>query len=325
MPLWIRSSTRNLAQRLMTVGGRAAGGANHGSPSGVGISLFLARSLAEAHVSEADPENTTANYCNPFPAIHSAFRMDNNKETGDSHQGKYKVWTVEESNELLNILVDAANRGWRDSNGSFSKIGTSDYCKLLRHSSGFGWDPVTKKFTASDEVWKEYIKSNGNSTYRTDTFVDYEDLRIVIGNGTAIGRHAIALGNDTDARTFETQESRGGGSLDNFMYDSNIGKFHHLLEKRNRTNVDAKSVETNNIQLELMDKLTQNIDKLTRSIDSIDNSEPSCWDIIKEIPNLDDGARFKALDLLNTSGKKLEFMKMTPEERSKWITHKFMQ
>ncbi|KAL2460546.1 Uncharacterized protein Adt_43966 [Abeliophyllum distichum] len=199
----------------------------------------------------------------------------------------------------------------------------TDYCKLLRHSSGFGWDPVTKKFTASDEVWNEYFKSNGNSTYRIDTFVDYEDLRIVIGNGNAIGRHAIALGNDTDARTFETQESRGGGSLDNFIYDSNVGKFSPPTRKRNRTNIGAKSVETYNIQLELMDKITQNIDKLTRSIDSID-SEPSCWDIIREIPNLDDSARFKALDLLNTRGKKFEFMKMTPEERSKWINHKLM-
>ncbi|KAL2512386.1 Heavy metal transport/detoxification superfamily protein [Abeliophyllum distichum] len=94
--------------------------------------------------------------------------------------------------------------------------------------------------------------------------------------------------------------------------------------KRNRINVEAKSVETNNIQLELMDKITQNIDKLTRSIDSIDNSEPSCWNIIREIPNLDDSARFKALDLFNTRAKKFEFMKITSEERSKWITHKLM-
>ena len=25
-------------------------------------------------------------------------------------------------------------------------------------NSGFGWDPITKKFTASDEVWEEYFK-----------------------------------------------------------------------------------------------------------------------------------------------------------------------
>ncbi|KAL2526375.1 Uncharacterized protein Adt_11429 [Abeliophyllum distichum] len=174
--------------------------------------------------------------------------MDNNKETGDSHQGKYEVWTVEESIELLNILVNAANRGWRHSNGSFNKLiminkilsahnekfgcqrtfsqyqsrmkwfknRYSDNCKLLRHSSEFGCDPVTKKFTAGMNTLR-------NSTCCTDTFVNYEDLRI--GNGTAIGIHAIELENDIDARTFETQESRGGGSLDNFMYDSNIGVF----------------------------------------------------------------------------------------------------
>ncbi|KAI5317692.1 hypothetical protein L3X38_037399 [Prunus dulcis] len=31
--------------------------------------------------------------------------------------GGYKLWTLEESNELLQLMVDAANRGWRDSNG----------------------------------------------------------------------------------------------------------------------------------------------------------------------------------------------------------------
>ncbi|KAL5855586.1 hypothetical protein ACOSQ4_005388 [Xanthoceras sorbifolium] len=54
---------------------------------------------------------------------------------GDSHQendkgnrkGKgveklYKVWTLEESNELLRLMVDAAIRRWRDSNGLLSKV-----------------------------------------------------------------------------------------------------------------------------------------------------------------------------------------------------------
>ena len=30
--------------------------------------------------------------------------------------------------------------------------------ELLRFSSGFGWDATTKRFTAPDEVWTEYIK-----------------------------------------------------------------------------------------------------------------------------------------------------------------------
>lgn len=104
--------------------------------------------------------------------------------------GKYKIWTAEETNELLRLMVDAANKGWRDSNGLLSKITVekkilpilnaklgcernysqylsrlkwfkeryNNYCSLLRFSSGFGWDPIAKKFTAPDEVWEEYFK-----------------------------------------------------------------------------------------------------------------------------------------------------------------------
>ena len=34
----------------------------------------------------------------------------------------------------------------------------ANYSKLMRHSSGFGWDPITKKFTATEEVWEDYFK-----------------------------------------------------------------------------------------------------------------------------------------------------------------------
>ncbi|XP_075524562.1 uncharacterized protein At2g29880-like [Primulina tabacum] len=110
---------------------------------------------------------------------------------GDSRE-KYNVWTIEESNELLKIMVDAAMRGWRDKNGVFNKKTVekkklpalndnfgcaktitqyqsrlkwfkgryNSYCKLMRHNSGFGWDPETKKFTANDEVWEDYFKEN---------------------------------------------------------------------------------------------------------------------------------------------------------------------
>ncbi|KAK9118617.1 hypothetical protein Scep_016710 [Stephania cephalantha] len=104
---------------------------------------------------------------------------------------KYTTWTSEESNELLKLLVDAATRGWRDTNGAFTKATIEEkilpvlnatlgceisflnyksrwkwfkdryqgYVELMRCNSGFGWDPVTKKFTASDEIWEEYNTS----------------------------------------------------------------------------------------------------------------------------------------------------------------------
>lgn len=46
------------------------------------------------------------------------------------------------------------------------------------------------------------------------------------------------------------------------------------------------------------------------------------WTALKETPNLDDNARYKAADLLNTKVKKDMFLKMSPEERSSWIIYK---
>ncbi|WCJ18501.1 hypothetical protein M5689_000847 [Euphorbia peplus] len=149
--------------------------------------------------------------------------MEDMNRSNDKTQGKfgekaYKLWTNEKTNELLKLMVDAAKRGWHDSNDFLSKVTIekkilptlnakigcqrtysqylsrlkwfktryNNYCTLLRYSSGFGWDPLTKKFTAPDEVWEEYLKAHPKDrNYRTNTFTDYEDLRIAIGNGTS--------------------------------------------------------------------------------------------------------------------------------------------
>ncbi|CAA3026151.1 Hypothetical predicted protein [Olea europaea subsp. europaea] len=149
-------------------------------------------------------------------------------------------------------MVDAATRGWHDSNGLLSKIIVekyilphlnqklgvektyaqyksrvkwfkkqyNKYSKHMRHNFGFGWDHVMKKFTVSDESHHE------DKSYRTYTFPDYEDLRIAVGSGTAVGTHTIALGDNTDARTSYTEERRVSDSLiDDFMYDLDTETF----------------------------------------------------------------------------------------------------
>ncbi|KAI5354964.1 hypothetical protein L3X38_007859 [Prunus dulcis] len=45
------------------------------------------------------------------------------------------------------------------------------------------------------------------------------------------------------------------------------------------------------------------------------------WDAIKETPNLDEHARYKVLSLLHSNTKKDAFLKMSPEERSNWISY----
>ncbi|CAA2998949.1 Hypothetical predicted protein [Olea europaea subsp. europaea] len=97
----------------------------------------------------------------------------------------------------------------------------------MRHNFGFGWDHVTKKFTASDKVLDNYFMSHSeDKSYRTNASPDYEDLRIAVGNGTAVGTHSIAFGDDTDARTSYTEERRVRDSLiDDFMYDPDTEAF----------------------------------------------------------------------------------------------------
>ncbi|CAL9005108.1 unnamed protein product [Prunus brigantina] len=45
------------------------------------------------------------------------------------------------------------------------------------------------------------------------------------------------------------------------------------------------------------------------------------WNAIKETPNLDERACYKALSLLNTNTNGDAFLKMSPEERSNWISY----
>ncbi|KAK3198205.1 hypothetical protein Dsin_021620 [Dipteronia sinensis] len=58
----------------------------------------------------------------------------------------YSNWSIEESKMLLQLMVDAASRGWRDANGMLSKAIVES-----------GMQP-TKKFTAPEEVWEDYFK-----------------------------------------------------------------------------------------------------------------------------------------------------------------------
>lgn len=111
---------------------------------------------------------------------------------------KNDTWTMEESNELLALLVDACKGGWRNTNDTISKQLVEnkilpqlnaklqlanenvvfkpktydnyiscwrwfknrhrDTCTLIRFSSGFAWDKDDQKFTAPEEVWMDFME-----------------------------------------------------------------------------------------------------------------------------------------------------------------------
>ncbi|KAK9142896.1 hypothetical protein Syun_012296 [Stephania yunnanensis] len=195
---------------------------------------------------------------------------------------------------------------------------------------------------------------NTSRHYQTDTFADYDDLRIIVGNATASGRYSIGLGDDTDARTFEVEET-SGDVLEDLTYDYDaeafvqrnehqqknlnqppiVGSFnasptiepmnlevHSVTRKRNRVEKEGNldSNRNNNFQMDSLNKLTETFFSFVDKVDRFMARDQGCWKLIKEIPDLTDSTRFKVLELLNTRAKKTDFMDKSSEERSKWIS-----
>ncbi|XP_013451302.2 uncharacterized protein At2g29880 [Medicago truncatula] len=183
-------------------------------------------------------------------------QQENNRGKGKDKDG-YVAWIMEETNELLYLLVDAINRGLRDANESLSKQNVerailpqlnakteshktynhylslmkwfrNQYNKMstfMRNNSGFGWDSVAKTYTATEEVWNNYLKSHpSHKNLQGKSMIDYDYLKIVVGGGVSSGNNFIALDlEDTDATTFE-QESESFG-MEEFSYDPNSDTF----------------------------------------------------------------------------------------------------
>nr|KYP46689.1 Uncharacterized protein At2g29880 family [Cajanus cajan] len=214
----------------------------------------------------------------------------NNKGKKENHE----VWIKEDSNELLQLIVDAIKSGLCDANRSISKLNVervilprlnakikfpktynhylsqikwfkkqyNNMLTLMHNNCGFGWDPITKTFTASDEVWKYYLKirllhnllnilivyisalyyfqyfNNGfffkshpsHKNLREKSMINYEDLKIVIGGGTPSEHTSMLVDpDDTDATTFG--EENVDFRIENFSYDLNsdifIAPYHY--------------------------------------------------------------------------------------------------
>ncbi|XP_019099580.1 PREDICTED: uncharacterized protein At2g29880-like [Camelina sativa] len=149
---------------------------------------------------------------------------------GDSQKSKekgaYSQWGPEETKVLVELLVDGVHRNWRDNSGNFSKLIVeqkflpvlnerlgcqknhnqylsrwkylrglyNNYLDLQRFNSGCGWDPEMKRFTAPDEVWKEYFKKHPKHKHlRYESNERFEDLQLIFGCGLATGGSAIGI------------------------------------------------------------------------------------------------------------------------------------
>ncbi|XP_018460167.1 uncharacterized protein At2g29880 [Raphanus sativus] len=282
----------------------------------------------------------------------------------DSHRkekekGDYNSWNHDETRILVQLLVEAVNNNWRDSSASFSKLTVESkilpelnkdvfrakdfknyqsrhkYLKLqhqncadlLRYSSGFGWDPLTKKITASNEVWNDYLKTHPkHKNLRSDTFEFFEDLQIIFGQGVATGKNAVGLGDGTDACTYKAGEN---SNEENWNDVANIYEFdastrdHELSEQY--TTFDSQTVpesRTEKFQPKKKARSERSVPQKdenpimtvsTQILNIIQQREErqqkeaserkvNVWDALKEISDLEDRIRFKALTQIHHLG-----------------------
>ncbi|CAH8267250.1 unnamed protein product [Arabidopsis lyrata] len=163
---------------------------------------------------------------------------------GDSQKSKekgpYNLWVPDETQVLVELVVDAVHRSWRDNSNNFSKLTVEqkilpalnerfgcqknhnqylsrwkylrtlyqNYLDLQRFNFGFGCDPEMKRFTAPNQVWDDYLKKYPKHKHlRHESNEQFEDLQLIFGCGLATSCSAIGMGETIDARTF-----RSGGS-----------------------------------------------------------------------------------------------------------------
>ncbi|KAG7536746.1 hypothetical protein ISN44_As13g006740, partial [Arabidopsis suecica] len=89
-----------------------------------------------------------------------------------------------------------------------------------------------KKFTASDEVWHNYLKAHPNHKFmRYDSNDQFEDLKIIFDCATANGSSSIGLGDTTDARTYSVGDSQVKENL-NFFDESNEDGYAFSSQKQ---------------------------------------------------------------------------------------------
>ncbi|CAL9025899.1 unnamed protein product [Prunus brigantina] len=100
------------------------------------------------------------------------------------------------------------------------------------------------------------------------------------------------------------------------------GKTSQKKRSRSEYEGSSNSIGSTN-QAKVLETISTNFEKIYALMEKRERDrENSIWDAMKDVPNLDDNARFLAIELLNTKVKQDMFLKMSPEERSSWISFK---
>ncbi|KAL5784857.1 hypothetical protein ACOSQ2_007249 [Xanthoceras sorbifolium] len=235
---------------------------------------------------------------------------------------------MEQTNLLLQLMVEAVARGWCDDNGLLSK-------QIVEIS--ILPEPITKRFTASEE----------KRQFRTETLIDYDDLKVVIGNATSSGRYSIGLGDDNNARVIGVKDRHVG--IEDYVFDKNNNAFvqseYKLSHQALPLEQSMSPLSFQNMGSEIPSKSTNSrreakvimkaavVEKLSQVIDSIAIDFRGVLCLMEKIESDREKRKIEkkekegkiniwdALGLLNIKIKKDAFLKMSLKERAAWILY----
>ncbi|CAE5962715.1 unnamed protein product [Arabidopsis arenosa] len=282
-----------------------------------------------------------------------------NKETGDNIEGKgkgeYIRWRPEESKLLIELAADCFKRGLIDPNGRMLKetvetkilpvLNKTFKCKktykhyinrmkilkniyrdsvnLQRFNSKFEWNPITKKFTAPDEVWIAYFKDYPNHRHMFyKTYEEYEHMKLVFGKRRfeRSPSQACKVGESEKLKQVDlTSDDKVHESMEVVVPGTSIylENFVGNPDQEGRTDDDA-SVTKKDVCTELR-SIDSATDHIMQGRSMAEKKMKNVWDALKEIPNLANTTRYQALNMILKLDMRDIFVNMSIEDRLGWI------
>ncbi|KAJ4871470.1 Uncharacterized protein Rs2_46895 [Raphanus sativus] len=274
----------------------------------------------------------------------------------DQRQGKgeYIQWRPEESKLLIELVANCFKEGWVDPSGKMFKktVETKilsvlnekfnsrktyknfnnrmkilknqyrDFVNLLHFDSKVQWNPITKKFTAPDEVWNAYLRDFPNQRHvRNETYEEYENMKVVFGG---MRRFARLHSQPSEVRKNEILKQEV-----DLTKDDDDDEVHEIRETEAVVFGDSSnyaSVKDNDLLAKICTEL-RSVESATKQMIHImqgrsmveENKKINVWEAIKEIPNLSNHVQYEALSMIQKLQMGDIFVNMSVEDRLGWI------
>ncbi|RWR94152.1 L10-interacting MYB domain-containing-like protein isoform X1 [Cinnamomum micranthum f. kanehirae] len=200
-----------------------------------------------------------------------------------------------------------------------------NHIKTLMGLSGFGWDDATKRVTASDQVWDDYIKAHPDyDYYRGRSVVNYEKFAIIYGDSIADGRDVLL----TNQRPPHPMEAPQANIHDVAGESSSSDKMNEAVSEAPRVKKRSTGSSRRNVQDESKSdyELTHAIKDINTTLiylaDKMAQSGPSQADIVAAIEELDLDltSEVRALRLLKDPQVASQFLAFsTKDRRHAWL------